>query len=45
MHESDFRADALPEEDGGGDCGLGAGAMRLFGAWWRAATTVGERSK
>lgn len=44
LHESVFPSDALPKDEEKPDYGLGTGAMRVLGAWWRATTTTEERS-
>ncbi|KAL7536458.1 hypothetical protein ACHAXR_010226 [Thalassiosira sp. AJA248-18] len=43
VHESLFPADVLPKTKS--DYGLNTASMKVFGAWWRAATTAEERSK
>ena len=43
VHESVFAADVLPKTKS--DYGLNTAPMQVFGGWWRATTTVEERSK
>ena len=45
VHESVLPADVLPKEEVKSDYGLNTAPMHVFGAWWRASTTVDERSK